>query len=400
MPETTVARSSLSTTPDANDRRLLIALSTTVVFLYWVSLYLYVPALPTYAESKSSSLATVGVVLAQYGLWQAIVRFPLGLVADWLGRRKLLIIVGLALAGLGALIMGLAESVNWLIAGRAITGLAAGTWVLLVVMFNDLFPRHESVRATAILTFAGSVGRILATGVTGVLNDLGGYSLAYFLATGVAVLGALVVIPTREIPRPPRRPSIEGVGRLITRRDVLLPSLLAAVSQYANWATTFGFVPILAQQLGGTGFTQSALLSMNLGAYTLGNLLAPTVANRIDARRLVLLSYVLLAVGIGGMAVASSLPVLFAAQVCIGLSQGVSAPVLMGMSIQFVPDSDRNTAMGLHQAVYAIGMFVGPALSGVLASAVGIRPMFGVTAAGCFLLGLFASRWLDKRRPE
>lgn len=400
MPETAVERSSLSATPDANGRRLMIALSTTVVFLYWVSLYLYVPALPTYAESKSSSLATVGVVLAQYGLWQAIVRFPLGLVADWLGRRKLLIIAGLVLAGLGALTMGLAESANWLIAGRAITGLAAGTWVLLVVMFNDLFPHHESVRATAILTLAGSVGRILATGVTGVLNDLGGYSLAYFLATGVAVLGALMVIPARENPRPPRRPSTEGVSRLIARRDVLLPSLLAAVSQYANWATTFGFVPILAQQLGGTGLTQSALLSMNLGVFTLGNLLASTIANRTGARRLVRLSYVLLAVGIGGMAVASSLPVLFTAQVCMGLSQGVSYPVLMGMSIRFVPDSDRNTAMGLYQAVYAIGMFAGPALSGVLASAVGVRPMFGVTAAGCLLLGLFASRRLGEKRPE
>jgi len=52
--------------------------------------------------------------------------------------------------------------------------------------------------------------------------------------------------------------------------------------------------------------------------------------------------------------------------------------------------------MGLHQAVYAIGMFGGPALSGVLAEAMGIQPMFGVTAVACLILGWLGSRLLDR----
>jgi MFS family permease len=49
--------------------------------------------------------------------------------------------------------------------------------------------------------------------------------------------------------------------------------------------------------------------------------------------------------------------------------------------------------MGLHQAVYAIGMFGGPWVGGWLADAVGIRPMFGVTAFVTLTLGLLVSRW-------
>jgi len=48
--------------------------------------------------------------------------------------------------------------------------------------------------------------------------------------------------------------------------------------------------------------------------------------------------------------------------------------------------------MSLHQAVYAIGMFSGPGVSGSLADAMGIRPMFGVTAFLCLVLGLFIAR--------
>ena len=87
----------------ARSRQWLIVLYILVALLYFASLYLYVPTLPTYVQSKSGNLALVGVVLAQYGLWQALIRLPLGIVADWLGRRKPFIIVGFGLAGLGAL---------------------------------------------------------------------------------------------------------------------------------------------------------------------------------------------------------------------------------------------------------------------------------------------------------
>ena len=84
------------------ERRLKIGLFLAIVFLYWMALYLYVPTLPTYAQTKTDSLAFVGVILAQYGLWQAIVRLPIGIASDWIGRRKPFILVGMALAGLGA----------------------------------------------------------------------------------------------------------------------------------------------------------------------------------------------------------------------------------------------------------------------------------------------------------
>jgi MFS family permease len=394
MNKSPAVRAAPSSKAGASSRRLMITLYAMAVFLYWIALYLYMPTLPTYAQSKSDNLALMGVVLSMYGLWQAIIRLPLGITADWLGRRKPFIIVGFALVGLGAWTMGTAEGVNGLIIGRAITGLAAGTWVPLVVVFSGLFPPNEAVRATAMLTFVGSAGRVLATGVTGSLNELGGYSLAFFLAAGAAALSVLIVLPTKEERRPPQRPSVAGIGSLITRRDVLLPSLLAALSQYANWTTTFGFMPILARQLGATDVVQSMLMSMHIGMVTLGILVATAIVSRLGARRLVYISFVLLSTGIGGAALAPSLSLIFASQFCIGLAQGISYPVLMGLSIQYVADAERTTAMGLHQAVYAIGMFGGPWLSGRLADVMGIRPMFGVTAFICLALGLLVTHRL------
>jgi MFS family permease len=390
----TKVRAAPSPKASGSSRRLLVTLYVITVFLYWIALYLYMPTLPTYVQSKSDNLAMVGVILSMYGLWQAIIRLPLGIAADWLGWRKPFIIVGLAIAGLGAWTMGAADSANGLLIGRAITGLAAGTWVPLVVVFSSLFPPHEAVRATAILTFVGSVGRVLATGVTGSLNEMGGYSLAFFLAAGTAAMAILIVLPAKEEYRLPQRPSVAGIANLISRPDVLLPSLLAALSQYANWTTTFAFIPILARQLGATDIMQSVLMSLRMGMVILGNLMATAIISRVGTQRLVYFSFILLSAGTAGAALAPSLLLIFAAQFCVALAQGISYPVLMGMSIQQVADAERTTAMGLHQALYAIGMFGGPWLSGILADAMGIRPMFGVTAFVCLGLGLFVTRWL------
>ena len=393
--------STLQTEPVAlgiASRKLTIGLYSAAVFLFWMSQYIYLPTLPTYIQSKANDLAVVGVVLSMFGLWQAIIRLPLGIAADWLGWRKPFILIGLGLAGLGAWIMGTTDSINGLMIGRAITGLSAGAWVPLVVGFSALFPPKEAIKASALLTLFNSVGRVLATAVTGSLNNLGGYSLAFFAATGIAALSILIMATTGEIRRAPARPSVGAIGHLIVRRDVLVPSLLSAVGQYAHWAISLGFMSVLVKQLGGTGVTQSLFASLNIALMASGNLGASSIATRIRGQWLVMASFGLMSVGIIVAAMSSSLFVLAIAQAIMGLAQGIGYPVLMGLSIQQVQNADRSTAMGLHQAVYAVGMFAGPALSGVLARAIGIQPMFGVTAVACLALGLSGARWLDGKQ--
>jgi MFS family permease len=233
---------------------------------------------------------------------------------------------------------------------------------------------------------------MLATGLNGSLIQLGGYSLAFNLSAGVALLAILVMLAVKEKPRPVQRPSLGGLGRFITRRDILLPSLLSAVMQYATWATTFGFLPLLAERLGASEVVQGVLVSLNIGVIVIGNLLTSTLSNRVSPRLMVLVSYVIIAAGILAAALTRSLIGVFIAQIAIGLSNGINYPVLMGMSIERVEESQRTTAMGVYQSVYAIGMFTGPWLSGILADWIGIQPMFAVTAGACLLLGILGLR--------
>jgi MFS family permease len=326
-----------------------------------------------------------------YGLWQALARLPVGIAADWAGRRKPFIVVGLALSAAGALVLGAAHTPEALLLGRSITGLAAATWVPLTVIFSSLYPPEEAVRATTTLTVVSAFARVFGTLSTGTLNALRGYSLAFIVAAVLASLAILLILPVAEIRQPAKAPNPSGIVRLAVRRDVLLPAALDALVHYVLMGLVFGFVAILAKELGATGALVSNLSVVHLAVFTPAVLGASFLLRRFDKRPLLLFSFAALALGVACGALATSIAWLVAVQVLVGVGFGISYPILMGMSIERVDGAERATAMGVHQSVYAIGMFAGPWLSGVIAAAIGIKPMFAVTAVTALVLGVSGS---------
>jgi len=321
-----------------------------------------------------------GLALAQYGLWQAILRFPLGLTSDWLGRSKPFILSGFVLAALGAWMMSAAGDIAGVALGRAVTGLAASSWVVMVVSFSGLFAPAEASRAAAGLSAVNSLAIAVSSLAAGPLTQMGGYGAGFAAAMAAAGVGLLVFLPGAEARVMGVRPSWGVVRPLVTRRDVLGPALLNALQQYALFASIYSFTPILARRLGASEVEVGLLTTTNLAASVAGNLLAAGLLKRLGGARLIYASFGGLAAGLALTAAAPALPWLFACQVLVGAFAGLGFPTLMGMSIANVAEGQRSTAMGLHQAVYGVGMFAGPWLSGLLAAPLGIQPMFAVTA--------------------
>jgi MFS family permease len=381
----------------SESHKTAIILYSVVVTLYWMSQYVYAASLPSYIQTRTASLATVGLVLSMYGLCQAFVRLPVGICTDWLGWRKPFILAGLALTGIGAWVLGTSDSVHDLILGRAITGVAAGAWVPLVVSFSSLFPPRDSIRAASFLILLQAVGRIIASAANGPLNILGGYRLAFYVASGISVVSVVVAAIIGEQRRSSTQPSPHLLGRLIIRQDILLPSILAALSQTITWGVSLSFIPIVAKQVGGTDNTQGLLATIAVVMLAAGSLSVNFITKSLGPRRVVMLGFVLMFVGSVVAALAHSIPTLITSQTCLGLGLGFSYPSLMGLSIRTVDDHERTIAMGIHQTLYAMGMFAGPALSGVLAQNLGIHTMFTIMALMSLVLGGWGARSLDEQ---
>jgi MFS transporter, DHA1 family, multidrug resistance protein len=355
-------------------------------FLYWAAQYIFVPTFPAFVKSRVDTLAAVGIVLSMYGLWSAILRIPTGVGVSVTGRAKAALVGGFLLAAAGTAIMGSGRTVGALTLGRALTGASTATWVPVMVVFAGFFPVEKAVFATSLLAMSTSLGQVISTASTGFLNSLGGYPLAFYAAAGLAVVSAIIVAAVR-VPRTGGTLSGSVSGRSIlkifTRADVLLPSFASAITQFGVWAIVFSFLPLLARQVGAREMVVSLMMTANLVATTAANLLATLAVGRGRQRPFLLGSFFLLAAGAVLAAVSHTVGLLFAATCLMGLANGFFYPVLLGYSIQKVDLHHRTTAMGIHQAIYALGMFAGPWIGGIVADALGIRIMFGMTAGFC-----------------
>jgi MFS family permease len=154
-------------------------------------------------------------------------------------------------------------------------------------------------------------------------------------------------------------------------------------------------MPILAHSLGADDTAKSLLMSGHLLFGTLGTLLNSLIGSRFKQLRLLLFCFFVMNATIVAAGLSNSVSFLFVCMFILGLMSGFRYPTLMGMCIQQVEQEQRSTALGIHQAVYGIGMFIGPWLGGVLAGAAGLRAMFLIIAAISFtfsyvLIFLFA----------
>ncbi len=360
-----------------------------VTFLFWVTLYIYVPTLPSYIKTKTELLSQVGFVLSMYGLWMALARFPMGLIVDRIGWGKPLIILGLFFASLGAYTMGKSGTLRMLAVGRALTGVSAATWVPLIAVFSTFFSAEQAILASSMLTFSASFGRMVSTSITGFLTRMGGYSFPFFLAAVTGIFAIITILFVKEEKRPPNRASLLSLYRLMSRQDVLLPTLISIVLHYAEMSVTFGFLPILAHQMGASDIVKSVLIGLNIAAISAANLLNTLLLKRLQHLYLLLFGAFIYCVGILIIAYSPSISVLFIGTMCMGFAFGIVYPIVMGMSIENVDRSQRTSAVGIHQSFYAVGMFAGPWLNGIIADRFGIRTMFLFTASFYFLAVYF-----------
>jgi MFS family permease len=378
-------------------RKASIVVFLGVTFLFWLTLYLYVPTLPTYVKTKAANLSMVGLVLSMYGLWMAAARLPMGIAVDAMGRGKPLIIAGLFCAAVGAFIMGKGDSLEVLASGRALTGVSAATWVPLLAVFSTFFRSEKAILSSVMLTFTASFGRLVGTSLTGVLNRAGGYPLPFYLAAATGAIAMGLVLLVGEERRPQKEISVARIAKLFTRKDVVLPALISAVVHYTDWGITFGFLPILAQDLGASDVVKSVIISLNIASITVANLLTTFLLKKMRHTLILSAGSFLFFCGIILISFAPSLSWIFGGTITMGFAFGIVYPILLGMSIHQVDRSQRSTAMGIHQSIYALGMWTGPWLTGMIADWTGIRNSFLING-GFYLVVVYVFIFLLVRR--
>ena len=357
-----------------------LPLATAAIACFWISLYLYVPVLPLHAADLGASLSMVGAIVASYAIAQLLLRIPIGVSADLIGRRRPLALASLALSGVAALWLAVASDPWALFWARSLTGLAAAGWVVISVLYAAYYPPERATRATSAMMGANTVGILVATPIGATIADLWDVRTSFLTAACVAAVGMALLAAAPEPPVARARYSAATFARVVRRTDLWVVSLAAISLIFVTFATTFGFLPLLAEERGARTVEVGWVATAAVGAALPGVLLTPVLVDRIGVRGTLLAASVASAAALAALPATASWELIAVLQIPAGVGRGILTTLLMSLALRAAPRTEMATAMGVYQATYSVGMFAGPALSGAVAEWWGIGAVFYLSA--------------------
>ena len=368
--------------------RRSIILFLIATFFYWLGLYLFVPIFPVYAQSMGASLSMVGVIVASYAFPQLLLRIPMGIYYDSMKRRKPMVAMAMVAVTAGALGLGLAQNVNFLLVGRIITGIGGATWVAFTVYMASYYPHQSGARAIGLINSVNGIALVVATFSGGVIAEYWSPRHTFFIAALLGMVGLVVLLISREpAAQPASNISFASIRKVISSRLLLIVSFMGILLQFAMFAGMFGFIPIYAARIGASSADLGMITTVALAAAAVAAILSIPVAERIGYTASILFGSILIAIALVIVPLIHTIPLLIAIQVLNGFGRGVLQTVLMALSIQSIAPQQRATAMGFYHADYAVGMIAGPMVSGVLADNMGLSSVFYLSASLLLVIG-------------
>jgi len=375
------------------------ALSLAGIFsLRMLGLFLILPVFALYAEQLVDvTPALIGVAIGAYGLTQAMLQVPFGMLSDRIGRKPI-IIFGLLVFALGSVVAASAESIWWVIAGRALQGSGA---IAAAVMALAADLTREQNRTKAMAVIGMSIG--LAFAVSLVLGPLlsiwigvpGIFWLTAILALlGVGVTLFLVPDPTRLAPHRDTGAVAGQFARVLANPDLLrldggillLHMMLTAV---------FIAVPLTLRDVTGLAVERHWLVYLPVVLLAMA-LMVPfiVIAEKRRKMKVVFLSAVV-AIGlaqVGFLLLQESLVGFALALLLFFVAFNLLEASLPSLISKMAPAESKGTAMGVYSTSQFLGAFLGGVLGGVLYARYGLGGVYLGGAVAALLWFLIAFR--------
>src|SRR5919112_1010414 len=210
---------------------------------YALSQTMVAPALPHITEEYGTTQSSSAWVLTGYLLSASVCTPIAGKLGDLFGKARVLTAV-LAIFAVGSIVCALAGSIELLILGRVVQGVAGGVFPLAFGIVNDELPADKRAVAIGTMSAMFGIGGGIGLALSGAIVD--NVDISWLFWTGLLALPAAILVHRLVPPSPAReRTRIDWLGA------VMLSAGLAAVLLGISKANTSGW---------GSGRTLGALL--------------------------------------------------------------------------------------------------------------------------------------------
>ena len=386
-------------------RRVLVFVFLTV-FLDLIGFGIILPLLPFYVKTMGGNAQTVGWLLACFSATQLVATPVLGRLSDRFGRRPV-ILISLAGNAVSMVVFAAATRVvllPLLFASRIVAGATAGNLAACQAAVADVTEGTDRARGMGRLGAGIGLGLVLGPVAGGWLSALGPAAppLGAAALAIVDLLAAAVLMPETN-KRDAAAQAAEGeeeapkslrdrrtVAQVLMDKHVVLVLLLYFLTFFAMTAMQVALALLTAARLGWGEREVGQLFGLyGVVILVVQGLLIGRITRALGEINAVGWGAVLVAAGMGGIAVGTHWVPIVLGMGVVGLGIGVTIPVLSSIASTYAGKRTQGAVLGFAQSSGGLARTFGPVWAGFLYARIAPgAPFLAASVAALVSLGV------------
>lgn len=351
--------------------------------LRMMGLFLILPVFSLYAEHLGHSTPfMIGLAIGIYGLSQAILQIPFGMLSDRFGRKRI-ITLGLLIFAAGSVIAASAHTIIGIIIGRALQGSGAIA-AAVMALAADLTREEHRTKAMAMIGTTIGVTFALSLVLGPLLNSWIGVPGIFWL-TAVLAISGIILLRTR-VPDPGQSrfhrdaEPVPGYFLSVFRNTQLLRLDASIFMLHMMLTASFVVLPFVLRDYAGIHVDHHWYIYLPVLLLSL-IIMVPLILIAEKRRRLK--EVFIGAVVTLGMAQAGlmmffrSTAGIFLSLLLFFIAFNVLEALLPSLIVKFCEADKKGTAMGVYSTSQFLGAFTGGMAGGSIYGAYGIQWVFG-----------------------
>lgn len=348
---------------------------------------LVMPFITIYLTKHEFTISMAGWALAAYGVGNLAASLIGGYLADSIGRKNTMLI-SLFSTSVVMCLLPHASSIEWIYTLMGLTGLTGEIYRPAVnALIADIVPEKHRLTAYAANRTALNAGFAIGPALGGFMAYYSWSLLFYADALTTALYGviALFALPHGRRSNGDDKSSI-GVWRAILGNASFMMFALATFFVAVTFMQMNATFPLLIIDSGYEPWVFGIITSFNGLLIVMVELPLTTITRRFPIRNVIIVGYLLIGLGMGLAAFASTVPMFLMVMAVFTMGEIIAMPMVPTYLAKLAPADRRGRYMGVFGLTWAMALLLGPKIGLVIYES---NPalwwymcgMFGVVAA-------------------
>lgn len=337
------------------------------------------PAFPKLANELNVLPQNIGFLVTAFTFPSVVLGPIIGLLADRLGRKKILI-PSLMLFGIAGTTCAFVRDFNLLVLLRLLQGIGAASLLSLsVTLIGDLYSGERRTAAMGYNASVSSIGTALYPTIGGALAVMGWYYP--FMLPFVAIPVGFLALFLLKNPEPKSEQNLKQYLKnalpILKNRHILGLFIASA----ANFSLLYGaYVTYLPTLLEGSFKASSLTIGLMLSSISVAIAITSSqlgkLARRFPEKSLIKASFVFYGLALLIIPFVNNLWLLLIPTTIFGIGLGIGFPSIQTLLAELAPREYLGTVISINGTFFGLGQTLGPLLMGIAFGVGGINSVF------------------------